>query len=107
VGIDEPGRLARPPPPLTHARTHSRTHALRLAFQRGINFFDTSPFYGDTKSEAALGRAIADLPRAEIVVATKVGRYGADTFDFSAERVTRCVFDSAGGPRAGTPRLVG
>lgn len=68
--------------------------AVELAFQRGINFFDTSPFYGETKSEIALGRAIADLPRSEIVVATKVGRYGADAFDFSAERVTRSVDES-------------
>jgi len=68
--------------------------AVELAFQRGINFFDTSPFYGETKSEIALGRAIACLPRSEIVVATKVGRYGADTFDFSASRVTRSVDES-------------
>lgn len=68
--------------------------AVKRAFERGINFFDTSPFYGDTRSEMALGRAIADLPRSEIVVATKVGRYGAETFDFSAERVTRSVDES-------------
>jgi hypothetical protein len=41
-----------------------------------------------------LGRAIKDLPREQIIVATKVGRYGADTFDFSAERVTRSVHES-------------
>ena len=69
--------------------------AVRMAFERyGINLFDTSPFYGDKRSEIALGRAIADLPRSEIVVATKVGRYGAETFDFSAERVTKSVDES-------------
>ncbi len=68
--------------------------AVHLAFEKGINFFDTSPFYGDTKSESALGAAIKDLPRDEIVVATKVGRYGAETFDFSAERVMASVDES-------------
>lgn len=41
-----------------------------------------------------LGRALKDLPRDKIIVATKVGRYGADTFDFSAERVTQSVHES-------------
>lgn len=41
-----------------------------------------------------LGRALKDLPREQIVVATKVGRYGMDAFDFSAERVTRSVHES-------------
>lgn len=104
--------------------------AVKEAFDLGINFFDTSPYYGDTKSEAVrrpwrllsggagataaaptavdvqpfsqldiislapvtwhcalrstqvLGRGLAQLPRDQIVVATKVGRYGANTFDF-------------------------
>ncbi|KAF8059175.1 hypothetical protein HT031_005347 [Scenedesmus sp. PABB004] len=64
------------------------------AFRLGINFFDTSPFYGGTKSEAVLGKALKDLPRDKIVVSTKVGRYGADFFDFSAERVQRSVSES-------------
>ena len=34
-----------------------------------------------------LGRGLKDLPRDQIVVATKVGRYGQDVFDFSAARV--------------------
>ena len=41
-----------------------------------------------------LGKALKDLPREQIVVATKVGRYGMDVFDFSAERVTRSVHES-------------
>lgn len=64
------------------------------AFRLGINFFDTSPFYGTTKSETVLGKALKDLPRDKIIVATKVGRYGPELFDFSAERVTRSVAES-------------
>lgn len=41
-----------------------------------------------------LGRALKDLPREEIFVATKVGRYGGGAFDFSAERVTKSVHES-------------
>jgi L-galactose dehydrogenase len=78
------------------------------AFRLGINFFDTSPFYGTTKSETVsaplrlgcscharchtmsmqqtfvcpvcnpgvqvLGKALKDLPRDKIIVATKVSR---------------------------------
>ncbi|CAJ2678264.1 unnamed protein product [Trifolium pratense] len=69
--------------------------SVRLAFQSGINFFDTSPYYGGTLSEKVLGKALKALnvPRSEYIVATKCGRY-AEGFDFSAERVTRSVDES-------------
>lgn len=42
-----------------------------------------------------LGKAIAGLPREEIVIATKVGKYKAgEPIDFTAERVTRSVTES-------------
>ena len=42
-----------------------------------------------------LGRAIKHLPRDEIVVATKVGKYVAgEPADFSAARVTKSVHES-------------
>ena len=63
--------------------------AVHEAFKLGINIFDTAPYYGSTSSEAVLGQALASLPRNEIVVATKVGRYGPQEFDFSKGRVTR------------------
>jgi D-threo-aldose 1-dehydrogenase len=44
------------------------------AWERGIRFFDTAPLYGHGLSELRLGRALADKPRDEYVVATKVGR---------------------------------
>ncbi|XP_054779420.1 L-galactose dehydrogenase [Prosopis cineraria] len=69
--------------------------AVREAFRRGINFFDTSPYYGGTLSEKILGKALKALgvPRNEYVVATKCGRY-TEGFDFSADRVTRSIEES-------------
>ncbi|XP_042377065.1 L-galactose dehydrogenase-like [Zingiber officinale] len=69
--------------------------AVRLALQSGINFFDTSPFYGGTLSETVLGNCLSELqvPREEFIVSTKCGRY-KDGFDFSAQRVTRSIDES-------------
>lgn len=65
------------------------------AFRLGINFFDTSPYYGGTLSEKMLGKALKTLmvPRDQYVVSTKCGRY-AEGFDFSAERVTQSIDES-------------
>ena len=62
--------------------------AVHLAVDSGINFFDSSPYYGITLSETRLGEALAGR-RERVVLATKCGRYGFDQFDFSAKRVTR------------------
>ena len=46
--------------------------AVAVAFEKGINFFDTADAYGDGYGETVLGEAIRALPRDEIVVCTKV-----------------------------------
>ncbi|KAB1208306.1 L-galactose dehydrogenase [Morella rubra] len=68
---------------------------VREAYRRGINFFDTSPYYGGTLSEKVLGKALKALgaPRQDYIVSTKCGRY-IEGFDFSAERVTRSIDES-------------
>ncbi|CAL0331451.1 unnamed protein product [Lupinus luteus] len=70
--------------------------SVRFAFQSGINFFDTSPYYGGTLSEKMLGKALKalDVPRNEYIVSTKCGRYKDEGFDFSAERVTKSIEES-------------
>lgn len=70
--------------------------SVHLAIDHGINFFDVSPYYGDTLAETVLGRALQNAPgaRDKIVLATKCGRYGLDTFDFSAERIIRSAEES-------------
>jgi L-galactose dehydrogenase len=72
--------------------------AVHTALDLGINLIDVSPFYGLTKSETMLGKALAGVPRERYFLATKCGRYGAkiEDFDFSEVRVTRSVDESLG-----------
>jgi len=69
---------------------------VHAAVEHGINFIDTSPFYGLTRAETILGKALRQIPRERYILATKVGRYGYKErdFDFSAARVTRSVDES-------------
>ena len=44
------------------------------AWDLGVRHFDTAPYYGYTRSEHRLGAALAQRPRGEFVLSTKVGR---------------------------------
>lgn len=71
--------------------------AVEVAIEGGINFIDVSPYYGHYKAETVLGQALKGIPREKYYLSTKVGRYGQDgknTWDYSAERVTRSVYES-------------
>jgi D-threo-aldose 1-dehydrogenase len=48
--------------------------AVAEAWSSGIRYFDTAPHYGLGLSERRLGAALAEYPRDEVVVSTKVGR---------------------------------
>lgn len=69
------------------------TKAVHLAVDSGINFFDSSPYYGITLAEARLGEALAGR-RQRVILATKCGRYGFAEFDFSARRVIASIDES-------------
>ncbi|MEM7345686.1 MAG: aldo/keto reductase [Chloroflexota bacterium] len=58
------------------------------AIDHGINFFDTSPFYGKTLSEIRLGRALKGR-RDQVIVATKGGRFDMEGFDFSYDGIIK------------------
>jgi L-galactose dehydrogenase len=68
--------------------------AVHAALDLGINFIDTSPFYGVTKSETILGKALRGIPRDRYFLGTKVGQYDHGVFDFSAARVRRSLDES-------------
>jgi D-threo-aldose 1-dehydrogenase len=99
--------------------------AVDRAWDVGIRYFDTAPHYGLGLSETRLGAALADRPREEFVLSTKVGRLlepnpaptGSDLtaggfdvpdvlrrrFDFSGDAVQRSLESSLG--RLGVDRV--
>jgi aryl-alcohol dehydrogenase-like predicted oxidoreductase len=51
---------------------------VRYAIEHGCNFFDTAEAYNDGASESSLGAALRDVPREQVIIATKVSPSNAD-----------------------------
>jgi L-galactose dehydrogenase len=66
---------------------------ISTAIDKGINFFDVSPYYGLGLAEQRLGDALKPH-RQNVFLATKCGRYGAEEFDFSRAGITAKVESS-------------
>ena len=83
---------------------------LRAAYDCGIRYFDTAPFYGLGRSEERIGTAIGDFDRESMVLSSKIGRLIVDcsadeaeqtlfidapqrkvVFDYSYDGVMRCL----------------
>jgi D-threo-aldose 1-dehydrogenase len=77
------------------------TATVHAAWDGGIRYFDTAPHYGLGLSERRLGAALADRPRHEYVISTKVGRrleplsvpVGSDAEGFDVPATHRRVWD--------------
>ncbi len=65
------GTLGDPVEVIDEARADLTVEA---AYAAGIGHFDTSPWYGNGKSEHRLGRVLRTKPRTSFVLSTKVGR---------------------------------
>jgi L-galactose dehydrogenase len=65
--------------------------SVHVALECGLNFIDTSPFYGRGMSEVLLGQALRGVARDRYTLCTKLGRYDLAHFDFSAKRVAESV----------------
>lgn len=65
--------------------------SVHVALDSGMNFIDTSPYYGRGMSECLLGVALRSVPRDRYLLGTKLGRYAPSHFDFSARRVVESV----------------
>ncbi len=48
---------------------------VRAAWDAGIRYFDTAPWYGRGLSELRMGSGLRDRPRDEFVLSTKIGRW--------------------------------
>lgn len=79
-------------------------HAVALAMDTGINFFDTADQYVDGKSEEMLGKALGNR-RKDVVIASKVGYPCMEKKEFSLSRSS--ILDGVDGSlkRLGTDYL--
>src|ERR1051325_3661214 len=94
TGMNLPIISFRASPPRQEFRKVDLNEAIRsvhTALDAGMNFIDTSPFYGRGMSEVLLGIALRGIPRERYLIGTKLGRYDAAHFDFSAKRVAESV----------------
>ncbi|WDZ98333.1 aldo/keto reductase [Herbaspirillum sp. WKF16] len=109
---------------IPEAEAAATVHA---AWEHGIRYFDTAPFYGAGLAEIRLGQALAQYKRDDYVISTKVGRLVLDEVisgpqefgekgtlfqhgrknkvinDYSADATLRSIDDSL--KRLGTDRL--
>jgi aryl-alcohol dehydrogenase-like predicted oxidoreductase len=72
-------------------------NTVHAAVYSGINFIDVSPYYGFTKAEVVLGKALKEIPRDNYFLSTKVGRFGTNgikSWDYSAARAIQSVDES-------------
>jgi len=74
-----------------HVDLNEAFRSVHVAIERGMNFIDTSPFYGRGMSEMLLGRVLPEIPRESYYLGTKLGRYAGQHFDFSARRVEESI----------------
>ena len=65
--------------------------SVHAALDVGMNFIDTSPYYGRGMAEVLLGVALRGIPRDRYILGTKLGRFAPARFDFSAKRVAESV----------------
>ena len=65
--------------------------SVHVALENGMNFIDTSPYYGRGMSEVLLGVALEGVPRDSYTLCTKLGRYAPAHFDFSPRRVEESI----------------
>ncbi|MFD0213150.1 aldo/keto reductase [Streptomyces hirsutus] len=76
---------------------------VEAAWNQGIRYFDTAPFYGAGLSEIRLGEILAGRPRDEFVLSTKVGRVILDELE---DPTTRDLGEKGGLFAYGRPNKV-
>lgn len=85
-----PGRLGLGTAPLgsmfRDVSTEEAAATVDAAWDHGIRYYDTAPFYGAGLAEIRLGDALAERPRDQYVLSTKVGRVILDEVEDPAAR---------------------
>lgn len=67
----------------TQVAEKDAAETLDTAWDLGVRYFDTSPWYGRGQSEHRIGRSLYRRPRQDVVISTKVGRILSSPKDLS------------------------
>jgi len=70
---------------------------ISYAYGNGIRLFDTSPLYGDGRSEKILGNTLKEYPRSTYTIITKAGLYNSgseEMRDFSESAISNSLAES-------------
>ena len=67
---------------------------IRTALEYGANFFDHADIYGGGTCEELFSKAIAGIPREELILQSKCGIVPGKRYDFSREHILRSVDES-------------
>lgn len=67
---------------------------VHAAIDNGINYIDVSPFYGNTRAETVLGKALKSIPRHKYFLASKTGRFANGYFNFAPEAIEKSLNES-------------
>lgn len=75
-----------------YGKVEDATIVVKMAMDQGVNYFDTSPYYGN--SEIVLGKCLEGIPRNRYYISTKCGRINDNTFDYSAANIRKSLTTS-------------
>lgn len=64
---------------------------VKTALELGANFFDHADIYGGGACEEIFGKAIAGIPREQLIIQSKCGIVPGQRFDFSREHILSSV----------------
>ena len=60
---------------------------VQKALEKGVNFFDTAPNYGEGESERILGEALKSYDRTKIVISTKFGHTREGRLNYESSNI--------------------
>ena len=83
--------------PLVSTEESNAIETLQTAYNEGIRYFDTAPYYGTGISEIYFGKFLSSVKRNSFVISTKVGRLIENQeirFDYTREGILRSLDES-------------
>ena len=85
--------------PLVITEESNAIETLHTAYNEGIRYFDTAPYYGAGISEKYFGKFLSSVERNSFVISSKVGRIIENQeikFDYTREGILRSLEESLG-----------